>query len=422
MATESWAVLLAAVVGYALVAGWLGARSVTMPLVFVAAGALLGPHALGWLDVSLEAEAIERTIEITLALLLFADAMTLDWRAIRADAGLPARLLLVGLPLTVLLGTLAARALFPGAGIGVALLLAAVLAPTDAALGLPIFSNERVPPRVRRALNVESGFNDGVATPFVTLAIALALAEAASGHPGARLSAALAEIAIAVVAGGLLGFAGGYAFRQADRRGLTTPAALQMGVLALALLAYWGSIAVGGNGYIAAFAGGLAFGAAGRDRLRPAGEFPEVVGTLLSLVVWAVFGAVLVPLAVLRFSPAALGFALLALTVLRMLPVAIALIGTRLRPDTVLTMGWLGPRGLATVAFSAIAIGAFREAGVDPGPLVAAVWAVILSVLLHAVTAVPLASWYAGRIARAGPPLPELDAPPAEAPPRPAAR
>lgn len=406
--TETWVVLFGAVAVYALVAGWLGARSITMPLVFVAVGIVAGPHVLGAIDLPLHAEGIERLIEITLALLLFADASTLDWRAIRADAWIPARLLVVGLPLTVAVGALTAGLLFPGAGLGMALLLGAILAPTDAALGLPIFSNERVPMRVRRALNVESGFNDGVSTPFVTLALAFVVAEATPGNPGSWIPPALAEIAIAIVVGGLLGVVGGRAFLAAETRGLTTPVALQLGGLALALLGYWGSIAAGGNGYIAAFVAGLAFGAASDGKLAAAGEFPEVSGTLLSLLVWVIFGAMVAPLAFTHFVPAALLYAVLALTVARMLPVAIALAGTRLRADTVLMMGWLGPRGLASVVFTLIALGTLTEAGIDPTPLSAAVWAVLLSVALHAVTAVPLASWYAGRLEAAGPGIPEF--------------
>lgn len=408
MAIETWVVLLGAVVAYALVAGWLGERSITMPLVFVVVGAVAGPYVLGLLDVPLHAEGIERLIEVTLALLLFADASTLEWRAIRADAGLPARLLAIGLPLTVLAGTVAAGLLFPGVGLGMALLLGAILAPTDAALGLPIFSNERVPMRVRRALNVESGFNDGVSTPIVTLALALAVSEATPGNPRDWIGPALVQIVVAIAAGGLLGAVGGRAFLAAKERGLTTPVALQLGGLALALLAYCGSIAAGGNGYIAAFVAGLAFNASSDGKLEAAGEFPEVSGTLLSLLVWVIFGAMVAPLAFTHFVPAALVYAGLALTVVRMLPVAIALAGTRLRLDTVLMMGWLGPRGLASVVFTLLALGTLTEAGVDPLPLVAAVWAVLLSVALHAVTAVPLASWYAGRLDAAGPGIPEF--------------
>ncbi len=408
MDNETWIVLLGAVVVYALVAGWLGARSITMPLVFVAFGAVAGPYVLGLLDLPLHAEEIERLIEVTLALLLFADASTLEWREIRRDAGIPARLLIVGLPLTVGIGALVAGPLFPAAGLGMALLLGAILAPTDAALGLPIFSNERVPTRVRRALNVESGFNDGFSTPFVTLALAFAVSQGGAGNPAGWIGPALVQIGIAIAVGALLGGVAGRAFRAAKERDLTTPVALQLAGLALALLAFMGSIAAGGNGYIAAFVAGLAFNAVSDGKLEIAGEFPEVTGTLLSLLVWVIFGAMVAPMAFTHFVPAAVLYAVLSLTVVRMLPVAIALFGTRLRPDTVMMMGWLGPRGLASVVFTLLALGTLTEAGVDPLPLVAAVWTVMLSVVLHAVTATPLAEWYAARLERADPAIPEF--------------
>jgi NhaP-type Na+/H+ or K+/H+ antiporter len=185
---------------YSVFASRLGHLSITMPIVFVVVGALAGAQALGWVILPIAAQDVEMLTEITLALLLFADASTLDFRQVRADTHLPGRLLLIAMPLIIALGSLAAFGLFPQEGIGFALLLGAILAPTDAALGLPIFNNPRVPVRVRRALNVESGLNDGIATPFVTLFIALAVAEEIHTS-GGWLASALTEIGIAVAVG-----------------------------------------------------------------------------------------------------------------------------------------------------------------------------------------------------------------------------
>jgi NhaP-type Na+/H+ or K+/H+ antiporter len=193
---------------YAVFALWLGRLSVTMPMIFVAIGALSGAQVLGLMDFSAEAKFVETLTEITLALLLFADASTLDFRGVRDDAGLPGRLLLIAMPLVIALGGLASFALFPEEGIGFALLLGAILAPTDAALGLPIFNNPRVPVRIRRALNVESGLNDGIATPFVALFAALAVAEETQ-EPGRWLASALTEIGVAVGVGVAVGMLGG---------------------------------------------------------------------------------------------------------------------------------------------------------------------------------------------------------------------
>ncbi len=408
MSEQDWVRLLLVIVLYTVCAAWLGRFSVTGPLVFVLAGALLGPDALGLMDIPIGTTGIEQVTEITLALLLFADAATLNLNEVRRDAGLPGRLLLIGFPLTVLLGGLVAYGLFPGEGIGFALLLGAILAPTDAALGLPIFTNPRVPARIRRALNIESGLNDGIATPLVTLFIALTVAEADLAE-GGWLVDALSDIGLALVVGAAVGLAGGWLFATAVKNGWTTTTAQQVGNLALALGAYWAALGVDGNGFIAAFVGGLVFGYVTRYQMREATEFTESGGTMLSIFVWTIFGTGLVVPLLREFDARAFAFAVLALTIVRMVPVAISLRGTGMRRDTVLMMGWLGPRGLASVVFMLIAVEALHEAEQEAQTLVAmAGWAIFLSVLLHALTAVPLSSWYARRLETAAPDAPEL--------------
>jgi len=224
-------IFLLIVVFYAVVAVWLGRRSITMPMFFLAVGALTGANGLGWFNISTTSEDVKILIEVTLALLLFADSSTLDLHQLKVDARLPARLIVLALPLVIFLGGLLAFALFPQEGIGFALLMGAILAPTDAALGLPIFTNERVPVRIRRALNVESGLNDGVATPFVTLFTALAVAEVTQKFAG-WFTSALLDIAIAFAVGAALGMLGGWLLAIALQRGLTSRASEQIGTLA----------------------------------------------------------------------------------------------------------------------------------------------------------------------------------------------
>jgi NhaP-type Na+/H+ or K+/H+ antiporter len=411
---QDWVLILFIIVLYSAFAAWFGRFSITMPLVLVLAGAVIGPGALGLIDVPFATVDAERIVEITLALLLFADAATLDWNEVRRDAELPARLLLIGLPLTVALGALVAFGLFPAEELGFALLIGAILAPTDAALGLPIFTNPRVPARIRRALNIESGLNDGIATPLVTLFLALAIEEQDTVREG-WLPDALTSIGLAVVVGAVVGLIGGWLFATAVARGWTTTTAQHVGNLALALGVYGASLVLGGNGFIAAFVGGLAFGFATRYQLREATEFTEEAGTALSAFVWIMFGAYFVMPLFQFFDARALVFALLALTVVRMVPVAISMIGTGLRPDTVLLMGWLGPRGLASVVFLLIAVEALRESARETTTLAAmAAWTITLSVVLHAITASPLAAWYARRLATALPDSPEFAPHPAE--------
>jgi sodium/hydrogen antiporter len=425
--TAGLAVVALLIALYGAVAVRLGRAWITMPMVFVAAGVLLGPAGTGLLPLTPEAEGVTRLTELTLVLVLFADAATLRLRELRADAGLPVRLLGIGLPLTVALGAALALGLAPGLGLPAAALLGAILAPTDAALGLAVFSDPRVPARVRRALNVESGLNDGIAAPLVALGIALTVAAAgpATGGPpapgGGWLAAALREIALGLLVGVAAGWGGGRLLGATARRGWTVAPSEQLAILGLALCAYLGALALHGNGFVAAFAGGLAFGAASGARFGEATEFAENAGTLLSMAVWIVFGAVMAGPALRHPGDGGpVAYAVLSLTLARLLPVALALLGTGLRPDTVALMGWFGPRGLASVVFTLLAYLSLTETGQPADLLVAiATWTILLSVLLHGLTAQPVAARYARRLGAAARP----DAPsPAELVDVPAAR
>ena len=397
-------IVIYTIMGYAL-----GRISITMPMFFVIGGAIVGANGLGWISFGLEASEVEVLTELTLALLLFADAATLKFGEVKDDAKMPGRLLVIAFPLVLLFGALSGYLLFPSQGIGFALLLGAILAPTDAALGLPIFNNPRVPARVRRALNVESGLNDGLASPLVTLFIALAL-EQMSGNQGQGWAlSAVSELAIAVGVGTVLGLAGGWLFAQAVNKNWTSNVARQIGNPALALLVFFATKQLGGNGFVAVFVAGILFAFITRNVLHEAIEFTEITGTFLSLFVWTIFGsAIMLPL-LIDFNSLALLYAVLSLTAVRMISVAIALIGTRLRKDTVLMMGWLGPRGLASVVFLIMAYEAAHKAHVETGLLVSTVgWTILLSVLLHGASALPLANWYARRLEGTSPDIPEM--------------
>jgi NhaP-type Na+/H+ or K+/H+ antiporter len=398
------------VIVYALIVSPLNHWLISMPIFFVVAGAFLGdafPHFSDNLP------GTRLFTELTLALLLFADASTLSYRKVTEDRELPNRLLLIGLLFSIAIGGAVAFVFFPENGIWAALLLGAILAPTDAALGLPIFSNPKVPVRIRRALNVESGLNDGIATPFVMLFLALALAQPGQSAK-AFLGSALMEIGIAVVVAIVVGLVGGKLFALAEKRKWSPLSSQEMGALALALVAYSGSIALGGNGFIAAFGAGLLFGGAIKHA-ESIVQFTEIGGNVLSTFVWAMFGATVAAPLIQNFDIRALGFAILALTLIRMLSVAIALIGTGLRFDTIALMGWFGPRGLASVVFTLITLESMQDAGITRGTgsiLAAASWTILLSVVLHGISAQPLANWYARRLNRAPQDIPERwDAP-----------
>ena len=401
------AVLLAVVFLYGLISRRLEGSVVTAPMSFVAAGMVLGPAALGLVNFDLENETVLLVAEFALALLLFTDATRVDLRALGSPPHLPARLLGVGMPLTIVLGAVAAALVLPGLSFWEAAIVAAVLAPTDAALGQAVVSDERVPATVRRSLNVEAGLNDGLSVPFLALFIALALAEEEALTGGRWILFALQQIGFGVLVGALVGASGAWLVREAIRWGWISDTFERLALLALALLAYALAGLTGGNGFIAAFAGGLCAGPFLRGIGERAVGFADAEGQLLNAAVFFTFGAVAIPLLLDEMDLSVAIYAGLSLSVIRMLPVGIALLGTRLRGVSVLFMGWFGPRGLASIILGLVFLeeAASLSASVEISTVVAAT--VLLSVLLHGLTSSPLSTLYARSAATMSPAAPE---------------
>jgi NhaP-type Na+/H+ or K+/H+ antiporter len=390
---------VAIVAAIVFVWGALSARleryDVTAPIIFVLAGLLLTHGLLAPLGFAPSRELVKALAEITLVLVLFSDASRVRLADLRADLGMCLRLLGVGLPLTIGLGMLLALALFSGMSVWLALLVGAALAPTDAALGAGVMVNPAVPARIRRLLNIESGLNDGIATPVVLVAIAgAATAEhAASTGPGT----AVAELALGVLVGVLAGGVGGFVVNVARRRGWAEGGFAGSAVLALAICAYACAVALHGNGFIAAFVGGLAYGSTSGEHGERLVPYVEETGALVSLLVWLAFGAIAVVPAFESLTWQRVLYAVLSLTVIRMVPVALALVGTRLGRAAVAFVGWFGPRGLASVVFALLAL---EDLGHPASPAVSVIaFTILLSVVAHGLTASPLAHRYGPRLA-----------------------
>lgn len=383
---------------YALVSRRLDGTIVTPQMVFVAAGILLSPAAIGWFDPNANPSLVLIVAQIALILTLFADAAQIDFGALRRTAGLPLRLLVIGLPITILAGGLVAVGIFPAITLAEAALIGAVLAPTDAALGQAIVTNPRIPTKIRQALNVESGLNDGGAIPFFYFFLALAVAEASHVPEQSLAMSALVLIGIGILVGLVVGFLGARLTDEASRRGWVTETFRWIAFLALALIAWVGAESIGGSGFIAAFVAGLAVAASGRKVGEAVLEFTETDGQILNLAVFFILG-LFTPTLLAGFTWEVLLYAVLSLTLIRMLPVAISLIGTRLSRATVLVMGWFGPRGLASVVLLLII---FEEASSIAGMVTVQaviVTTVLLSVFAHGISAAPLIDRYAGVIA-----------------------
>jgi sodium/hydrogen antiporter len=388
------AIIAALVFLWGAVSARLERFDMTAPIVFTVAGVLLTHGPLTPLAVKPSEELVKVLAETTLALVLFSDASRVGLRHLRADLGLCLRLLGIGLPLTIAVGTVLALALLGGLTIWTALLVGAALAPTDAALGAGMMVNPAVPARIRRLVNVESGLNDGIATPVVSVAIAGAATAEHVTHTGP--GAELAELVLGLVIGALVGGAGGWLIKVCRRRGWVAEGFAGAAVLGLAICCYATSVALHGNGFIAAFIGGLAFAAAGGQTAQLV-PFVEGTGTVVSLLVWLLFGVVAVVPAFESLTWQTAAYAVLSLTVVRMLPVALALLGSGLNRATVAFVGWFGPRGLASVVFGLLALEALDERAAQRVVAVIA-FTVLLSVIAHGLTAEPLAKRYGPRL------------------------
>ena len=388
----------AGLLAYALVSRSLDRVSVTAQIVMLVLGVGLGIMAKGTSEELFDTELLGVAGELALILALVVDAARIDFAALRRTATLPLRLLAIGLPLTIVVGTLVALVILPGLSLVEAVILATLLAPTDAALGAVVVNSPVVPRRIRQALNVESGLNDGLVTPIVLVAASLAAAGADAGET-AWITDAVAQIALGAIAGVAVGGFGAVALRVAVARGWMFEGTHWMATLSIGLVAWFVAHELGGNVFVAAFAAGLAMSAVYGRVPESFLEFAEAGGELVGLVVFFLFGALLVGIAGLISVPVVI-YAVLSLTVVRMLPVAISLRGTHLRLPTVAFMGWFGPRGLASLVLTFVALG--DGAGLPPFGLtvVSAVAVTIaLSVILHGLSAGPAVARYGAFVA-----------------------
>jgi NhaP-type Na+/H+ or K+/H+ antiporter len=384
-------VVMICVIFYAFFAKRLASTIVTAPILFLGLGYAM---SLSGFMASESAEGLLHLVaETSLIILLFADASQTDFTALRKRYLWPKRMLLIGLPLAVVFGSGVASILFPGWSIFALALVASILAPTDAALGQAVVSNKDVPIQERRSLVVESGLNDGLALPII-LFFACTLATMEGEHDSNFLIFTAQQLILGPLIGGFFGWLGGRAMLWAAAREFSESEYEGIAAIAVAITAYVAASMVDGNGFIAAFCAGLAFGNTVKDRVKHVAEFVESEGQIF---VWASFlliGIVLLPEALHHLSLPILALIGISLFVIRPLAIWISLMGTDARPLTRLFFGWFGPRGLATALFALLIVGDINDAYAET-VLVIAINAVWISALLHGISAAPGAAWYA---------------------------
>ena len=394
---QNLAILAAFVLVYSAVGGRLERTPYSGALIFTAFGFVFGPLGLGLLNLSIGAGGLKTIAELTLALVLFIDAANANLGVLKEKIRLPRRMLLIGLPLTIVLGYVFGVLLFPGLGVFEIALIATMLAPTDAALGKAVVTNKAVPAKIRESLNVESGLNDGICVPVLFIFLALATGASESGSTTElALKLVAEEIGIGLAVGIGLAWIGARLLEFCAARGWLTEIWEQLPVVALAIACFSAAQALHGSGFIASFAGGMYFGWRAKEHRHALLLSAEGTGDTFALLTWVAFGAAVVGQSSGVFSWEALVYALLSLTVIRMLPVFLVLSGTGLKTDEKLFMSWFGPRGLATIVFGVIVL---NENLPGQGTIVmTAVLTVLLSVIGHGVSANPLANALAKRI------------------------
>lgn len=390
---------------YSLASRRLERTVVTAPIVFTVAGMLMFPSLAGILRAGGTPNILLHVAEIGLVLLLFTDASRTDLKVLHSIRNLPARLLSTGMLLTILLGAVVGKLVFPQLSIWEAGILSAILAPTDAGLGQIVVTSPRVPVRIRQALNVEAGLNDGLSVPFLLLFAALSVAHI-HGPGRSLVHFIVGQLGIGVLVGLAIGLPGGWLLDMAYRAKWMTEPFRQIGVVTLPLLCLLVSDLTGASMFIASFVAGLALQIRFKEAGQHSVEFAEEWGQFVNLGVFFLFGMAVVR-DWSRLTMASWGYALLSLTVVRMVPVAVALIGTHLSAASVVFMGWFGPRGLSSIVLGLV----YLEQQVHmPGehPLRYAITATVaMSIFAHGLTAVPGIDLYARRVALLDPATPE---------------
>ena len=373
------------------------ASVITAPMVFTLVGILVSLVPNELLHEGPKAPYVKVLAEVTLMIVLFVDASTINLKKLLEARNLPTRLLLIGLPITMIMGVLIAIPLFPGVDLWMLLLMALILSPTDAALGQAVVTSDLVPEKIRQTINVESGLNDGIALPPILICIAV-LSETSGEETGVSywLVFILKQFIYGPVIGGLVGWLGGRLVDVTAKRHWMNHKFQRIASISLAILAYASAESLHGNGFIAAFFAGLLLGTRTTETRERVQEFGETGSHALVLFVFLLFGMLMVPRAIPNWDWRAVVYALLSLTVIRMIPVILSLKGTGLPPSTVRFIGWFGPRGIASVLYSLMVV---LQLGIEGYERILSVitLTVLLSIFLHGITAVPLSRQFQDR-------------------------
>lgn len=388
---------------YGYISKALSAVNISGPMFFAGLGLLISPLGLDVSQVDVNAEFVTIIVEIALVLVLFSDAALLDLKLLRRSWRIPARLLIIGLPITILVATYTAQLIFPDEPTIYMLLLALLLTPTDAALGKAVVSDPKVPKEIRSTINVESGLNDGIIFPLVITVLAMitsGLTEANSGDSH-WFRYVLQQVGLGTIVGIGIGFIGAKLSMASINKNWMVGSYQNLIPIALAILSFYLAEHFHGNGFIAAFFAGLFVGNTSVQAREHIEDFAESEGELLVLISFFLFGLAFVPQVIGFVTVEVCLYAFMSLTLLRMLPVMFSLLGAKLDGKTLdlptlAFVAWFGPRGIASILYVLIvahSVNAGEVSGLETVYATVMV-TVFMSIVAHGLTAQPFANWY----------------------------
>ena len=386
---------------YGYISKALATINISGPMFFAGVGLLISPLGLNVSQVDVNAEFVTIIVEIALVLVLFSDAALLDLKLLRRSWKLPARLLVIGLPITIIAGTLTAQLIFPEEQIMYMLLLALLLTPTDAALGKAVVSDPKVPKKIRSTINVESGLNDGIIFPLVVTVLAMITSDVSQPHTGGShwFRYVLQQVVFGAAVGSCVGFIGAKLSLRSINRNWMVGSYQNLIPIALAILSFYLAEYFHGNGFIAAFFAGLLVGNTSKQAREHIENFAESEGELLVLISFFLFGLAFVPKVIDYVNMQVCIYAFLSLTLLRMLPIMLSLIGAKLDGEkldlpTSAFVAWFGPRGIASILYVLIVAHEVGDISGFETVYATVMVTVFLSIIAHGLTAQPLANWY----------------------------
>lgn len=380
---------------YGYISRALSRFNISGPMMFTGIGLLLSPLAFNFTQVGINAGYITIIVEVALVLVLFSDAALLDLKLLKKSWKIPARLLFIGLPLTIISGAFVAQLIFPEEPTTYLILLALLLTPTDAALGKAVVSDPNVPKKIRSSINVESGLNDGIVFPILLTVVAMISSGLTQAEDNSWVVYVFEQITFGALVGGAVGFLGTKLIMIAVNHNWMEPNYRNLIPIALAILSFYLAESLEGNGFIAAFFAGLYAGNTSEKTREHIEDFAESEGELFVLISFFLFGLAFVPATIEYVTWNVVVYALLSLTVLRMLPVMISLIGAKLDFATMAFIAWFGPRGVASILY--VLIVAHEMGSIEGFETIYAVVTVtvLMSILAHGLSAQPFANLYA---------------------------